>query len=288
MSCRGAGMPNLDRRGWQPGVWHDDDLLRWRPWWLLQQVTCELKVVTDAGFHSCWLHATHFDSLKAMQGEGGRTDRMAMLKNMVAPHNFGNIGGVHSVLGSHDQIGDRHGGKQDGQGTHRYFVSRFGGSTTSRQCYEAISLRPTNVAASPLQRSWSQAVGFRSSVKISPQELALSVYEMRQNAGGHSMQAAQLNLPVMQQRRKTLQHLFGRLYATTKLAITPLFTYRIPIIMSVCFSLGQASLQTKTVPCLVLFSELLQGLADDFHGPPAQLLVCVFGSSAACCHKLRV
>ncbi|CAE8627775.1 unnamed protein product [Polarella glacialis] len=115
------------------------------PWWLLQQMTCGLKehypnkiliaeitpenprVVTDAGFHSCWLHATHFDSLKAMQGEGGRTDRMAMLKNMVAPHNFGNIGGVHSVLGSHDQIGDRHGGKQDGHGTHRYFVSRFGG-----------------------------------------------------------------------------------------------------------------------------------------------------------------
>ena len=38
---------------------------------------------------------------------------------MVAPHGFGNIGGVHSLLGSHDQIGDRHNGKQDGHGTHR-------------------------------------------------------------------------------------------------------------------------------------------------------------------------
>ena len=102
------------------------------PWWLLQQLTYEIKahysnkvliaeitpenpsVLNDAGFHSCWLHATHFDSVKIMKGSDGGGDphkRIGMLKNMVAPHGFGNIGGVHSVLGSHDQIGDRHGGK---------------------------------------------------------------------------------------------------------------------------------------------------------------------------------
>lgn len=118
------------------------------PWWLLQQLTYEIKahysnkvliaeitpenpsVLNDAGFHSCWLHATHFDSVKIMKGSDGGGDphkRIGMLKNMVAPHGFGNIGGVHSVLGSHDQIGDRHGGKQDGHGTHRYYVSRLGG-----------------------------------------------------------------------------------------------------------------------------------------------------------------
>lgn len=118
------------------------------PWWLLQQLTAEIKahypnqiliaeitpenpaVIHDAGFHSCWLHATHFDSLKIMKKCDGGDDpnrRLKMLKNMVAPHGFPNIGGVHSVLGSHDQIGDRHDGKSDGHGTHRYYVSRLGG-----------------------------------------------------------------------------------------------------------------------------------------------------------------
>lgn len=118
------------------------------PWWLLQQLTSALKehypdkiliaeitpenpaVNTDAGFHSCWLHATHFDAMKLMkQRDGGEnaSSRIKMLKNMVTPHRFGHIGGVHSALGSHDQIGDRHNGGQDGHGTHRYFVSRIGG-----------------------------------------------------------------------------------------------------------------------------------------------------------------
>jgi 1,4-alpha-glucan branching enzyme len=118
------------------------------PWWLLQQLTHGIKehypekiliaeitpenpaVNNDAGFHSCWLHATHFDAMKLMKKkDGGENPRscIKMLKNMVIPHGFGHIGGVHSALGSHDQIGDRHGGNQDGHGTHRYFVSRFGG-----------------------------------------------------------------------------------------------------------------------------------------------------------------
>lgn len=117
------------------------------PWHLLQQLTNALKehypdkiliaeitpenpkVITDAGFHSCWLHATHFDSVKMMKkcdGGGEPSKRLGMLKNMVAPRGFPNIGGVHSILGSHDQIGDRHDGK-DEHGSHRYYVDRLGG-----------------------------------------------------------------------------------------------------------------------------------------------------------------
>eukprot|EP00929_Paragymnodinium_shiwhaense_P063067 TRINITY_DN31530_c0_g1_i1.p1 TRINITY_DN31530_c0_g1~~TRINITY_DN31530_c0_g1_i1.p1 ORF type:complete len:635 (+),score=153.25 TRINITY_DN31530_c0_g1_i1:65-1906(+) len=119
------------------------------PWKLLQEMTHELKsnypnklliaeitpenpaVLNDAGFHSCWVHATHFDSLKIMKKFDGGDDgnkRLNMLKGMATLHGgrFKHIGGVHSALGSHDQIGDRHGGKQDG-GIHRYYVSRLGG-----------------------------------------------------------------------------------------------------------------------------------------------------------------
>mmetsp|Transcript_31889 Transcript_31889/g.80855 ORF Transcript_31889/g.80855 Transcript_31889/m.80855 type:complete len:597 (+) Transcript_31889:91-1881(+) len=117
------------------------------PWGLLQNMTHELKehypdkiliaeitpenpkVISDAGFHSCWVHATHFDSLKIMKKSDGGDDpskKMGMLKNMVMPHGFPNIGGVHSVLGSHDQIGDRQDGNEDGK-SHRYYISRLGG-----------------------------------------------------------------------------------------------------------------------------------------------------------------
>lgn len=117
------------------------------PWWLLQQLTHGIKehypekiliaeitpenpkVISDGGFHSCWLHASHFDSVKLMtksDGGGEPSKRTAMLKNMLSPHGFPNIGGVHSILGSHDQIGDRSDGKQD-NGKHRYYVSRLGG-----------------------------------------------------------------------------------------------------------------------------------------------------------------
>lgn len=80
----------------------------------------------------CWLHATHFDALKIMKRFDGGDDkimRLKMLKGMASLHGgrFPNCGGVQSVLGSHDQIGDRQGGNQDGRGTHRYFVSRVGG-----------------------------------------------------------------------------------------------------------------------------------------------------------------
>jgi 1,4-alpha-glucan branching enzyme len=64
--------------------------------------------------------------MKKCDGGGEPSKRLGMLKNMVAPRGFPNIGGVHSILGSHDQIGDRHDGK-DEHGSHRYYVDRLGG-----------------------------------------------------------------------------------------------------------------------------------------------------------------
>lgn len=119
------------------------------PWWLLQMLTKSIKehypdkiliaeitpenpaVINDAGFHSCWFHPAHFDSIKLMKRCDGGEDpgrAMKMLKNMVQPHGFGNIGAVQSALGSHDQVGDRHDGR-DENGKHRYYVTRLGGKS---------------------------------------------------------------------------------------------------------------------------------------------------------------
>lgn len=113
------------------------------PWDLLQQMTWEIRrhhpevfliaeitpenpaVVRDAGFDACWIHSTHFDARKLLDGHG---DRVATLKSIVQLH-YGFPRGsaaVNSLLGSHDQCGDRHEGHEDG-GCHRYFVSRCGG-----------------------------------------------------------------------------------------------------------------------------------------------------------------
>lgn len=119
------------------------------PWHLLQEMTRELKehypdkfliaeitpenpaVITQAGFDSCWVHAAHFDSLKIMKRHSGDEKthtRTAMLKAMVDMHRGfpRSCSGINSVLGSHDQCGDRHGGSEDG-GIHRYYVARLGG-----------------------------------------------------------------------------------------------------------------------------------------------------------------
>lgn len=121
------------------------------PKWLLQELTHCIKehypekiliaevtpedpaVITAQGFHSCWIHATHFDSLKFMfKFDGGENEytRMKMLKGMACLHHGhypNTVSGVHSVLGSHDQIGDRRDGNQGGRGKHRYYVHRLGG-----------------------------------------------------------------------------------------------------------------------------------------------------------------
>ncbi len=119
------------------------------PWHLLQEMTRELKehypgkiliaevtpenpaVITQAGFDSCWVHAAHFDSVKIMKRHSGGESahaRLSMLKSILdLPRGFPrSCSGVNSVLGSHDQCGDRHSGSEDG-GIHRYYVARLGG-----------------------------------------------------------------------------------------------------------------------------------------------------------------
>ncbi len=119
------------------------------PWHLLKEMTRELRthfpdkiliaevtpedpaVITGAGFDSCWLHAAHFDSLKIMRrysgGESGH-GRISMLKSLLGMQSGfpRSCSGINSVLGSHDQCGDRHQGREDG-GIHRYYVARLGG-----------------------------------------------------------------------------------------------------------------------------------------------------------------
>jgi len=119
------------------------------PWNLLQEMTYEIKhyypgkiliaeitpenpaVVTNAGFDACWIHSAHFDSLKVIKGHDGGNNpqtRLSLLKSMIDIHRGfpRSCSAVNSMLGSHDQCGDRHGGHQDG-GSHRYFISRLGG-----------------------------------------------------------------------------------------------------------------------------------------------------------------
>ena len=119
------------------------------PWHLLQEMTYEMRahypgcflvaeitpenpaVINDAGFDSCWLHAAHFDSRKIMEGHGGGSDphtRLNLLKSIIDMHpGFPrSASGINSILGSHDQCGDRHHGHEDG-GIHRYYVARLGG-----------------------------------------------------------------------------------------------------------------------------------------------------------------
>ncbi|MBF0199463.1 MAG: alpha amylase C-terminal domain-containing protein [Planctomycetes bacterium] len=119
------------------------------PWWLLQEMSYEIRshypevyliaeitpenpaVITDAGFDSCWIHSSHFDMKKIMKKyDGGEnSDKcLRMLKSMIGLHSgFPNSkSAINSILGSHDQCGDRKNGHEDG-GVHRHAVARFGG-----------------------------------------------------------------------------------------------------------------------------------------------------------------
>jgi len=119
------------------------------PWQLLQEMTWEIRqhypgkflvaeitpenpaVINEAGFDACWVHAAHFDSLKIMQGHGGGghgPTRLTLLKSILDLHvGFPrSCSAINSVLGSHDQCGDRHHGHED-NGIHRYYVARLGG-----------------------------------------------------------------------------------------------------------------------------------------------------------------
>eukprot|EP00743_Colponemidia_sp_Colp-15_P010547 GILK01011628.1.p1 GENE.GILK01011628.1~~GILK01011628.1.p1 ORF type:complete len:599 (-),score=53.26 GILK01011628.1:113-1879(-) len=113
------------------------------PWDLLQYQTFTLRnnfpgkflvaeitpenpmVVHGAGFDSCWLHATYYDSLKVLRGDGFKVEK---IKLMLSSHRGfkRSFEAISSILGSHDQVGDKQHGNAEG-GCHRYLVSLFGG-----------------------------------------------------------------------------------------------------------------------------------------------------------------
>lgn len=99
---------------------------------LIAEVTPEdPAVINDAGYDACWIHAAHFDARKVQRRRDGAESgegRLGLLRSLIEMHpGFPrSASGVNSLLGSHDQCGDRHDGRDEG-GSHRYFVSRLGG-----------------------------------------------------------------------------------------------------------------------------------------------------------------
>ncbi|PFH38285.1 alpha amylase, catalytic domain-containing protein [Besnoitia besnoiti] len=95
---------------------------------LIAEVTPENpQICTGAGFDSCWVHATYYDAIKVTRGQDG-SHHIDMLRAMIDVHKGFSKSHqcVNSVLGSHDQAGNKQGGRTDGRAG-RYFVDLFGG-----------------------------------------------------------------------------------------------------------------------------------------------------------------
>uniref|UniRef100_A0A0G4G7K6 1,4-alpha-glucan branching enzyme n=1 Tax=Chromera velia CCMP2878 TaxID=1169474 RepID=A0A0G4G7K6_9ALVE len=120
------------------------------PWDLLQEICGDLKAnfpgkaliaeVTPedpklckplgeggCAFDSVWVHSTYYDAIKVMKGEKSE-HHFGMLRGMVDLHKgfWKSSQATNSILGSHDQAGNRQGGRNDGK-HHRYIVDLLGG-----------------------------------------------------------------------------------------------------------------------------------------------------------------
>ncbi|KAF8819808.1 alpha amylase, catalytic domain-containing protein [Cardiosporidium cionae] len=115
------------------------------PWNLLQEITSELKamypskiiiaeitpenstVCSKAGFDGCWIHSVYYDAMKIIRNQD-RKHHMAMLKNMISLHDGFSFSHqcIKSILGSHDQAGNRRNGETDGK-ANLYLVELLGG-----------------------------------------------------------------------------------------------------------------------------------------------------------------
>ncbi|PHJ25713.1 alpha catalytic domain-containing protein [Cystoisospora suis] len=115
------------------------------PWDLLQEMTYVIRskhpsviliaevtpenpqICKGAGFDSCWIHSAYYDAVKITRGQDGNY-HADMLKALIDIHR-GFVKShqcINSVLGSHDQAGNKQGGRTDGRAG-RYFVDLFGG-----------------------------------------------------------------------------------------------------------------------------------------------------------------
>nr|AAU01394.1 putative 1,4-alpha-glucan branching enzyme 2 [Toxoplasma gondii] len=95
---------------------------------LIAEVTPENpQICNSAGFDSCWIHSAYYDAIKVTRGQDGN-HHLDMLRAMIDVHRGFRMShqGVNSLLGSHDQAGNKQGGHTDGRAG-RYFVDLFGG-----------------------------------------------------------------------------------------------------------------------------------------------------------------
>eukprot|EP01053_Blabericola_migrator_P002582 Blabericola_migrator_1__2581@NODE_172_length_12094_cov_159_438181_g149_i0_p3_GENE_NODE_172_length_12094_cov_159_438181_g149_i0NODE_172_length_12094_cov_159_438181_g149_i0_p3_ORF_typecomplete_len463_score72_24Alphaamylase/PF00128_24/3_9e43hDGE_amylase/PF14701_6/6_2e05hDGE_amylase/PF14701_6/3e03GHL10/PF02638_15/0_0042Alphaamylase_C/PF02806_18/0_0077Melibiase/PF02065_18/0_0088AP_endonuc_2/PF01261_24/2_2AP_endonuc_2/PF01261_24/2_3e02AP_endonuc_2/PF01261_24/1_1e03GHL6/PF14871_6/0_16Peptidase_C10/PF01 len=86
------------------------------------------KVCTDQNFHSVWVHADYYDAMKLLKSRGSEWD-LKMLCNILNGHTGFSTGlqMIGSILGSHDQVGNRHNGHSDDPRIGRYMVDQVGG-----------------------------------------------------------------------------------------------------------------------------------------------------------------
>eukprot|EP00919_Chromeraceae_sp_WS-2016_P012280 GHVR01028702.1.p1 GENE.GHVR01028702.1~~GHVR01028702.1.p1 ORF type:complete len:508 (-),score=152.88 GHVR01028702.1:206-1729(-) len=79
--------------------------------------TCRPVEHGGCGFDSVWVHSAYYDSLRLARGELDSHQHINVIKAILdLPPAFGKSSQVtNSVLGSHDQAGNRQGGKHDGK-----------------------------------------------------------------------------------------------------------------------------------------------------------------------------
>eukprot|EP00920_Eleutheroschizon_duboscqi_P006915 GHVT01016079.1.p1 GENE.GHVT01016079.1~~GHVT01016079.1.p1 ORF type:complete len:354 (-),score=98.24 GHVT01016079.1:261-1172(-) len=141
---------------------------------LIAEVTPENpKICNDAGFDSCWIHSGYYDMIQIMQKrDGGRA--VDMVQSMVAMHSgfTRSFQGVLSILGSHDQTGNKHpNGASDGR-RGRYLVDLLGGAANwhaRAQCRMWFALQSFGrclplvfMGAENLQEGWWDATAARA------------------------------------------------------------------------------------------------------------------------------
>ena len=87
--------------------------------------------VSELGFHAVWVHSAYFDVVQQLKRPAGAGWDGAKLGSALTLHaGFGSPSQcIKYVLGSHDQVGCRHGGmyKEDYAevgGTHRFFCDQ--------------------------------------------------------------------------------------------------------------------------------------------------------------------
>eukprot|EP01056_Protomagalhaensia_sp_Gyna25_P000862 Protomagalhaensia_sp_Gyna_25__861@NODE_1416_length_1856_cov_6_002752_g1142_i0_p1_GENE_NODE_1416_length_1856_cov_6_002752_g1142_i0NODE_1416_length_1856_cov_6_002752_g1142_i0_p1_ORF_typecomplete_len585_score87_26Alphaamylase/PF00128_24/2_9e44Alphaamylase/PF00128_24/6_3e03hDGE_amylase/PF14701_6/7_9e05hDGE_amylase/PF14701_6/3_7e02Glyco_hydro_70/PF02324_16/0_22Glyco_hydro_70/PF02324_16/22Melibiase/PF02065_18/0_034Cellulase/PF00150_18/0_026Alphaamylase_C/PF02806_18/0_04_NODE_1416_length_1856_cov_6_002 len=86
------------------------------------------RACKDQSFDSVWVHSNYYDTIKLFRDRGHSYD-LTLLFNIINgnPHFSSGLEMVSSILGSHDQVGNRHNGHSDDDRIGRYMVDQLGG-----------------------------------------------------------------------------------------------------------------------------------------------------------------